>query len=163
MPLSVPRIPRPDCHEASDSFRYADNGTTMNTGSLYSELTGKIHHVRRKEHGIAVQTGIINALTATLAVWLLAVSIEALGELEPAGRTVLFWGTVGVNALLALWFMVPSLGRYLGVVKGQDDDTIARRVGSASARNTASRRSEVDSTMWLNIGVVRVIVNHRVE
>ncbi len=102
----------------------------MNTGSLYSELTGKIHHVRRKEHGIAVQTGIINALTATLVVWLLAVSIEAIGGLEPAGRTVLFRGTVATNAALALWMILPSLGRYLGIIRGQDDDTIARRVGT---------------------------------
>lgn len=101
----------------------------MNTGSLYSELTGKINHVRRKEHGIAVQTGIINALTATLALWIIAVSIEAIAEMEPSGRTMLFWGTVGLNAALALWQILPPLLRYIGIRKGQDDDVIARRVG----------------------------------
>lgn len=101
----------------------------MNTGSLYSALTGKINHVRRKEHGIAVQAGLINALTATLAVWIIAVSIEAIGELEPSGRTILFWSAVALNAALALWSIAPAIGRYLGVINGQDDDTIARRVG----------------------------------
>lgn len=101
----------------------------MNTGSLYSELTGKINHVRRKEHGIAVQTGVINALTGTLALWIIAVSIEAIAEMEPSGRTALFWGTVGLNAALALWQILPPLLRYIGIRKGQEDDVIARRVG----------------------------------
>jgi len=102
----------------------------MNTRSLYTELTGKISHVRRKEHGIAVQTGIINALTATLALWIIGVSIEAIAEMEPAGRTILFWSLIGLNMAIALWQIVPPLLRYLGITRGQDDDHIARRVGT---------------------------------
>lgn len=101
----------------------------MNTGSLYAELTGKINRVRRKEHGIALQGGIINALAATLAIWTIAISIEALAELEPAGRTPVFFAAVILTILAAGWLVLPPLARWLGLLKGQDDDTLARRIG----------------------------------
>lgn len=101
----------------------------MNTGSLYAELTGKINRVRRKELGIALQGGIINALAATLAIWTLAISIEALAELEPAGRAPIFFAAVILTILAAGWLTLPPLARWLGIIRCQDDDTLARRIG----------------------------------
>ncbi len=101
----------------------------MNTGSIYNDLTGKIGRVRRKEHGLALQSAIITALAAAITLWTLAISIEAVAELDVAGRTQLYWGTIALSALAAAWLIGPRFGRYLGLFGMQDDDTIARRVG----------------------------------
>ncbi len=101
----------------------------MNTGTIYSELTGKIGRVRRKQHALSLQTGIINTVAASAAIWTVAISVEALLELDPAGRTALYWSAVGLSGVCAALLAGPRLGRYVGLLRGQDDDTIARRVG----------------------------------
>lgn len=101
----------------------------MSTGELYSELVRKIQGVRRLEHGIAVQTGLIDALTGVIAVAVLALSVEAIVGLEAAGRTLLFNGTIIAAAAIVAVAVLPRLARFLGLLKGQPDDMIARRVG----------------------------------
>jgi len=101
----------------------------MNTGSLYEELTRKIHTTRRREQGIHLQAALLNTLAAAVAIWTVAISLEALGEFGTGGRTAIYFGAVALSAVLAAWFMAAPAGRYLGVLHGDDDDTIARRVG----------------------------------
>jgi hypothetical protein len=102
----------------------------MDIGSLYSELSGKITRVRRREHGIAVQSGLLTALAAILAVWTVAITLEVFGEFDVAGRTALYWSAVVASGGFAAWLGALPLGRYFGFLPGQDDDTIARRVGT---------------------------------
>ena len=101
----------------------------MNSASLYSELTGKIARVRRKEHGIALQTGVINSLTLFAGVWIAAISIELIFELHPEGRTALYWMAVGLSAVGALWLLAWPVGRTLGLLRVEDDEMLARRIG----------------------------------
>lgn len=101
----------------------------MDTGSLYSELHDKIRRVRRREQGIALQAGLLHALGAVILIWTGAITLEALGEFGTEGRTILYWGSVLASGALVAFFAAVPVGRYLGVLPGQDDDTIARRVG----------------------------------
>lgn len=101
----------------------------MNTASLYSELTGKINRVRRREHGISLQTGVINTLTLFGAVWVAAISIELIFELDAAGRTILYWSAVGLSAIGSAWVLAMPVARSLGLTVGEDDDALARRIG----------------------------------
>jgi hypothetical protein len=101
----------------------------MNITSLYAELVRKINRVRRKEHGIAAQAGLLNALAATVALWTLAISLEVLGEFDAPTRTAIYWSAVALSAGLIAWLAARPFGRYLGLLPAQDDDTIARRVG----------------------------------
>lgn len=101
----------------------------MDTGSLYSELRGKITRVRRREHGIALQAGLMHALAAIITLWMVAITIEMLGEFGVAGRTGIYWGAVLASGVFAAWLAAVPLGRYFGFLPGEDDDAVARRVG----------------------------------
>lgn len=101
----------------------------MNTGSLYEELTRKIQTTRRREQGIQLQAALLNALAAAVTIWTVAISLEAIGEFGTEGRTAIYFTAVALSGLLAAWLMALPAGRYLGVLPGQDDDTIAHRVG----------------------------------
>ncbi len=102
----------------------------MNTGSLYDELTSRIGRTRRKEQGVHLQAALLNTLAAALAVWTVAISLEVVGEFDSATRTGIYYGAVALCGLLAAWFLALPTGRYAGVLPGEDDDTIARRVGA---------------------------------
>jgi hypothetical protein len=101
----------------------------MNSSSLYADLISKINGARRTEHSVAVQAGVLNALAAVIAVWVLAISLEVAGDFSSAVRTPLYWGAIVFSGLLAAWLAGRPLARALGLLPTQDDDTIARRVG----------------------------------
>lgn len=103
----------------------------MSPISLYSELTSKIASTRRREQNLHLTTAIWNVLAGGLAVWSGAIALEMLGEFNSAQRTAIVFSAVGLCGVLAAWQLAAPLGRRFGLLRSQDDDTIARRVGHA--------------------------------
>lgn len=101
----------------------------MSPVALYSELTGKIARTRRREQNLQLATALWNTLAGGLAVWSGAIALEMLGEFNSAGRTAIVIAAVGLCGVLAAWQLAVPVGRRFGVLRPQDDDTIARRVG----------------------------------
>ncbi len=102
----------------------------MSPTALYNELVAKLGRVRRLEQWIALQTGGINALAATIAIWTGALSVEALATMRAPGRTTLVTIAACLNLAAIAWLLLPPLARLVGVLRGADDDSLARRVGS---------------------------------
>jgi hypothetical protein len=100
----------------------------MNPASLYSELTSKIRRVRRREQSLALQTAVFNALGTILTTWTVALTLEAIGHFESPTRAVIYWSAVAISGAAAAFMLARPLTRL--VFRPQDDDTIARRVGS---------------------------------
>ena len=97
--------------------------------SLYTTLTTKIARVRRAEQSLSLQTGVINALAGLIAVWTFAGVMELLFEFDIPGRTVLFWSSALLSLAILGKCLVEPLGRLIGILSKQNDETIARRVG----------------------------------
>ncbi|HVK37407.1 MAG TPA: DUF4175 family protein [Candidatus Kapabacteria bacterium] len=100
----------------------------MNPASLYSELTAKIRRVRRRERTLALQTAVLNALGTILTTWTVALTLEAIGHFDAPTRAIIYWGAVLVSGAAAAFMLARPLTTL--VFRPQDDDTIARRVGT---------------------------------
>lgn len=101
----------------------------MSLVSLYSDLTNKIARTRRREQNQHLATALWNTIAGCLAVWSGAIALEMLGEFSSAGRTAIVVAAIGLCGVIAAWQLAAPLGRRFGLLRRQDDDTIARRVG----------------------------------
>lgn len=100
----------------------------MNPASLYNELVSKIRSVRRREQSLALQTAALNALAAIITTWTIALTAEVLGHFEPSTRAAIYWSSVIISGAAAAFILARPLTRL--ILRPQDDDAIARRVGS---------------------------------
>ncbi|MCB0711839.1 MAG: DUF4175 family protein [Ignavibacteriae bacterium] len=101
----------------------------MTIHTLYTSLTAKIARVRKAEQFLSLQTGFINVLAGLIAVWTLAGVMEMIVEFGVTGRTILFWGSALVSLAILAKTIAGPLGRVIGLITPQTDETIARRVG----------------------------------
>jgi len=99
------------------------------TAHIYSHLTRKIGGVRRLEQRVALQTGVLHALTSAMVIGLVAVTIEAIGWFDTPERTAIFWTAIVAAGAASLWFLLPPLARLVGILRSPGDDQIAQRVG----------------------------------
>jgi len=102
----------------------------MNVHTLLSELNGKIAGVRRLDRRIRLQAGAIDAATTVVAVWLVALGIEAAVGWDPSIRAGLWYGALALSILGALTFLLPPTLRVLGVVGAENNETLAHRIGA---------------------------------
>lgn len=102
----------------------------MTIHTLYQSIVTRIARVRRAEVLLALQTGVLNALAGLIALWTTAVILEYIFEFGIGGRTILFWSGAVISAAILVRTLAVPVGRLSGLIKGQNDDAIARRVGS---------------------------------
>lgn len=101
----------------------------MTIHTLYESLTANIARARNAERRLALQTGLLNALAGLVSLWTLAGLLEYIFEFGVTGRTVLFWGSVVLGVAIVARTLAAPVGRMVGLVRSDSDDTIARRVG----------------------------------
>lgn len=125
----MPSFPIP--YLLSTTYYVAENDSeSMTIHTLYESLTANIARARNAEHRLAVQTGLLNALAGLISLWTLAGILEYIFEFGITGRTILFWGSAVVGVGIIGRTLFGPVGRMVGLLRSDSDDTIARRVGA---------------------------------
>ncbi len=97
----------------------------------YSEIRARLAAAKRKEDVVALANGLVYTTLVVLTVGLVVVVFEELLYFSVVTRTILFWGVVTATLVLVATRIVRPLLRLGGVLKGDSDSAIARRVGLA--------------------------------
>lgn len=105
--------------------------SAVSAQALHTTLTGKIDGVRRRELRRHLVTGAVNAAAGLTALVTVVGLLEYLFLFGTTGRAILFYGGAAVAAAILLRSLFHPLGRMLGLLPAQNDETIARRVGAA--------------------------------
>ncbi len=89
----------------------------------------KLHRfVRKYYYNELIKGGILFASTGLLYLFFV-LWIEDILWLEPSRRKILFWLFIGVEALLALWYVVRPVMRLLGLSRGISEENASRIIG----------------------------------
>jgi hypothetical protein len=94
-------------------------------------MLSRLAAVRRRENISALIQGIVFSVGMFLGALLLALLVEDIFYLSITGRTLIFWGLVALACTLIIVRVAVPLGRLVGIVPHEEDDTTARKVGRA--------------------------------
>ncbi|HSQ74910.1 MAG TPA: DUF4175 family protein [Bacteroidota bacterium] len=106
---------------------HIEAGTGMTPASLHQRLL----QLRRQEWKTQILQGLLQVGLGLLAGWLLLLAVEAFFHCSALVRTILVSVFLLILAAAVLWLIGRPLGRLLGLLRGEDDDHTAERVGVA--------------------------------
>ncbi len=92
-------------------------------------LLMRLARLRRRTTAAGVAVGAVGALAAATALWALAAALEAVFWMPTPARLAALAVVVGAALGLLAWWGGRALLRHRGVLKGLDDEALARRVG----------------------------------
>jgi seryl-tRNA synthetase len=101
-----------------------------NADPLAVELRERIAAARRRNTLAAAARGAVTAVGSLLLLCALVLVLEAVFGFPPAGRTVLFWGTLSACVVVPLALIGAPLLRSFGVLPGESEETVALSMGN---------------------------------
>jgi len=102
---------------------------TEHLSTFHSEIVQRLNTVRRKENRVALFFGVLATLLAVIAFLYAVVILEGIFAFGSVVRTLLFvFAAAGIASAFA-WFILRPVLRSMGILRTDDNESIARKVG----------------------------------
>ena len=106
------------------------NNAVINPEHIAFELHHRLRKVRSNGLRVELTTGLFLGAAVLVTVALLGILLETVGEFSSVIRTAMVALLAAVFAAVLVWFVARPALRLAGVLKTQDDESVARRVGN---------------------------------